>query len=75
MTDMDKLAIETELDDKNQWMDWVRYTAKITGKTYCVACAIALAFTLGTIPFTLEVEDNLEVLSCVGMLFGSDPEP
>ena len=36
-----KLAVETGCDDKNLWLEWMRYTSIQTDKTDCVACAKA----------------------------------
>lgn len=69
ITYQDSLALETGYDNKNVWLDWVRYTASTTDHVNCLACAKARP-TLGTVPFKLNPHNNVGLL-CALQLFTS----
>lgn len=69
-----KLALETGYNDKNEWLEWILYTAMTTGKGDCVACAKARPL-LGTVPFRLTNSRDREGLQCTIRLFKSHSAP
>ena len=66
-----KLALETGYDDKNLWLEWMRYTAIQTDKTDCMACAKARP-VLGTAPFRLNNQNDPGGLLYTVQLFGTN---
>uniref|UniRef100_A0A671Y016 Uncharacterized protein n=1 Tax=Sparus aurata TaxID=8175 RepID=A0A671Y016_SPAAU len=66
-----KLALETGYDDKNLWLEWMRYTAIQTDRTDCVACAKARPI-LGTAPFRLNNQNDPDGFLCTIQLFGTN---
>uniref|UniRef100_A0A3B4UKK7 Uncharacterized protein n=1 Tax=Seriola dumerili TaxID=41447 RepID=A0A3B4UKK7_SERDU len=69
-----KLALETGYNDKNEWLEWVQYTALTTGKSNCLACAKARP-VLGTVPFRLSDSSDPAGLQCAVKLFKAGVHP
>uniref|UniRef100_A0A8P4G627 DUF4371 domain-containing protein n=1 Tax=Dicentrarchus labrax TaxID=13489 RepID=A0A8P4G627_DICLA len=77
LTYADKVELETGYTDKNEWLEWVRYTALSTGNSDCIACAKARP-SLGTMPsrsFRLSDQIDPTELACVVKLFSRSFKP
>ncbi|XP_036439144.1 uncharacterized protein LOC118816712 [Colossoma macropomum] len=66
-----KLAIETGYAARNEWFEWMLYTAKTTNVSNCVACSASRP-QLGTTPFRLTQINADEGLRCTLRLFTRD---
>uniref|UniRef100_A0A3Q3K018 Envelope polyprotein n=1 Tax=Monopterus albus TaxID=43700 RepID=A0A3Q3K018_MONAL len=64
----DKLALETGYQDRNEWLEWMYYTARQHNQSGCIACATARP-QLGTSPFRLDPQAGLQGLQCVLRLY------
>uniref|UniRef100_A0A3B1IU47 Uncharacterized protein n=2 Tax=Astyanax mexicanus TaxID=7994 RepID=A0A3B1IU47_ASTMX len=71
LTLKDKIALETGYVEKNEWLEWMQYTAKQNERSNCIACSTARP-TLGTSPFRLSNQDDPTGLQCVLQLFHKD---
>uniref|UniRef100_A0A3B1KG46 Uncharacterized protein n=1 Tax=Astyanax mexicanus TaxID=7994 RepID=A0A3B1KG46_ASTMX len=65
------IALETGYVEKNEWLEWMQYTAKQNERSNCIACSTARP-TLGTSPFRLSNQDDPTGLQCVLQLFHKD---
>ncbi|XP_066452206.1 uncharacterized protein [Eleutherodactylus coqui] len=74
LTMEDQLALEVGYEEKNKWLEWLRYTAHSLRKENCIICATARPH-LGTIPFPLSNATDPEGLKCMIKLFNSTYTP
>uniref|UniRef100_A0A7N8YHH3 Uncharacterized protein n=1 Tax=Mastacembelus armatus TaxID=205130 RepID=A0A7N8YHH3_9TELE len=68
LTQEDTLALETGYTERNEWLEWVWYTAKQTNVSNCIACASARPH-LTTTPYPLDLQNSPEGLRCAVTLF------
>ncbi|KAL6484002.1 hypothetical protein MHYP_G00088750 [Metynnis hypsauchen] len=67
----EKLSIEMGYTGRNEWFEWMMYTAKSTRVSNCIACSASRP-QLGTAPFRLTQAKAAEGLECALQVFMQD---
>lgn len=70
----DRFALETGYQDKNEWLEWLRYTARTLKRENCLVCAGARPH-LATVPFPLDDQTDPEGLQCMLKLYNKGYTP
>ncbi|XP_040203755.1 uncharacterized protein LOC120935761 [Rana temporaria] len=74
LTVEDAIALETGYQEKNEWLEWLRYTVKTLKKENCLVCAGARPH-LATVPFPLDYNTDPEGLKCMLRLYNKSYKP
>ncbi|XP_062856661.1 uncharacterized protein LOC134319419 [Trichomycterus rosablanca] len=67
---VDTFAVETGFEDRNEWLNWMLYTAKHANQSNCYACSSARPH-LGTVPLPFNRDNDLSGLKCIVSLFSN----